>query len=561
MDQQTNRNYDIALARVRRTAYNQNTQLNLEGLRLTGTQFEQLLPEIAQIPDLKRLLLGDNNLEFLPAGIGTLQNLTFLDLTRNQLRALPDEIQNVRQLESLYLIDNNFDQFPQATLRLPALTQIVLTGNQITEFPVTPDVMRRGVHVDLENNPLTLEAVIWINRNFPNGQISTDMSANEMRNDPVMVLRKIYGEGADAKIDAINAIGLGTLTARDANGRERSLPASNVLVEFLSKVPIGGVNSSEVYLPVARHLVDSILDQNQTDEDRKDNLLKVFTSLGNCATPVKAFMGQVFISMQRERGGDLSEAALNTLKVMAVELEILERLTAHIPENEEIEQVQGLVDAVFREGAENVRNNKVPISGDRIRIPSRSEYDTFEFVTPAAAEGLAKLICEEEHGLLRRNGAGQYLLDTNKLQGIIESFMAKEGLLSPREQQINEYVEAMKTYIGDHAEALLVDHNSDPGVVLGTDVEGAQKRELRALLLKVPDAEVAKTAQTYLQQKKVAVNALNELYVTSTAHGLEGMRIAGNLERNNNQRSRSKSPKPRSTGTGNTVRRRSKSSG
>ncbi len=514
MDENSNRNFIRAQKIVRTAAAREATILNLEGLGLTSQQFEQLLPEIIPMWHLYSLSLGNNQLESIPPEIGNLRRLQTLDLSGNRLNSLPQELANLSQLNHIDLSKNRFDSIPQSLTQLANLRVLYLISNNIQIVPNELTNLNNLTRLGLENNPLSLETLNWLNRNFQ-GRVRTNMAAHDLRNNPYEVLKKIYGPNINPQLTAIRDLNLGRFTVGEADSRQESFTAVQVLGEFLSKVPVGGVNSEKVYLPVTEYLLEKILDNNLSNVERQEYLGNMATSLGDCATPVKAFMGQVFISIEREKGATLSEDAHNILKVMSVEHEILVKLKKYIPENEEIEQVQGLVNAIFLEGSETAPTNQAPISGDRLRLPSQSVYDTFLFVSAPAAEAFAKLVCEQENdGALRKNEAGQYLLEPNKLRGITEKFLAKQGFLSPRELQINNYVKEMKKHINENAPELLGEHIGKPGVDSIIDVEGAQREVLRAKLLDVPDDQVATTTviQEYLEQQERAVAFLSEIY-------------------------------------------------
>jgi hypothetical protein len=80
-------------------------------------------------PNLRDLILTDNQIEELPKSIGGLPDLQKLMLTGNRLRTLPRELLNCQKLEKLRLSANEFTELPEWLLELPNLAWCVDTGN------------------------------------------------------------------------------------------------------------------------------------------------------------------------------------------------------------------------------------------------------------------------------------------------------------------------------------------------------------------------------------------------------------------------------------------------
>ncbi|KAL3355208.1 hypothetical protein AABB24_019342 [Solanum stoloniferum] len=137
---------------------------SLEGLYLSGNNFEHLPSSIAQLCALGYLELSDcKRLTQLPEDIGSLSSLEHLNLQGNNfdrlpqsiselgdLRCLilsnckrhtllPEDIECLSSLKELYLNGNNFEHLPQSISELGALRLLDLSGckrlTQLPEFP------------------------------------------------------------------------------------------------------------------------------------------------------------------------------------------------------------------------------------------------------------------------------------------------------------------------------------------------------------------------------------------------------------------------------------------
>lgn len=76
-----------------------------------GIDPESSINTLGQLPNLRHLVLKDNEIEELPSGISSLKSLELLDISGNLLEELPSSIMKLRHLDSLYLHDNVFDNF------------------------------------------------------------------------------------------------------------------------------------------------------------------------------------------------------------------------------------------------------------------------------------------------------------------------------------------------------------------------------------------------------------------------------------------------------------------
>lgn len=84
-------------------------------------------------PQLRWLILTDNEIEALPAQIGGCLHLQKLMLAGNRLRALPEELAACSRLELLRLAANRLSGLPAWLLRLPRLCWLAYAGNPFSD--------------------------------------------------------------------------------------------------------------------------------------------------------------------------------------------------------------------------------------------------------------------------------------------------------------------------------------------------------------------------------------------------------------------------------------------
>jgi hypothetical protein len=87
------------------------------------------VPPSSMPPQLRWLVLTDNDLEQLPAELGNRPQLQKLMLAGNRLRALPAELANCHRLELLRIAANQLAEFPAWLPQLPRLTWLAYAGN------------------------------------------------------------------------------------------------------------------------------------------------------------------------------------------------------------------------------------------------------------------------------------------------------------------------------------------------------------------------------------------------------------------------------------------------
>ena len=100
-------------------------------LSMVGFKANQIrtLPGASLPPQLRWLILTDNQLEELPAEIGHCQQLQKLMLAGNRLTALPETLANCTNLELLRIAANQLTELPAWLLALPRLSWLAYAGN------------------------------------------------------------------------------------------------------------------------------------------------------------------------------------------------------------------------------------------------------------------------------------------------------------------------------------------------------------------------------------------------------------------------------------------------
>jgi serine/threonine protein phosphatase PrpC/Leucine-rich repeat (LRR) protein len=91
---------------------------------------------------LEGLLLGHNELDAIPIGLG---NLTQLDLKNNKIAVIAPEISDMGYLNILDLAGNKISELPSEFLSLNSLQTLNLFGNLLKELPSLSDLMYLNV--------------------------------------------------------------------------------------------------------------------------------------------------------------------------------------------------------------------------------------------------------------------------------------------------------------------------------------------------------------------------------------------------------------------------------
>lgn len=101
---------------------------NLSMISFKGNQISTLGEQVLS-PTIRWLILTNNRITALPAGIGKLSHLQKLMLAGNQLQSLPEELAACQNLELIRLAANRLETLPNWLLTLPRLSWLAFGGN------------------------------------------------------------------------------------------------------------------------------------------------------------------------------------------------------------------------------------------------------------------------------------------------------------------------------------------------------------------------------------------------------------------------------------------------
>lgn len=114
----------------------------------------QTVPAAALNPNIRWLILTDNEIESIPSEIGQLSRLQKLMLAGNKLTELPETLQNCKELSLLRIAANQLTTLPSWLLNMPKLAWLAYSGNPIDKHHATPTL------VSIAWNQLTLQHVL-----------------------------------------------------------------------------------------------------------------------------------------------------------------------------------------------------------------------------------------------------------------------------------------------------------------------------------------------------------------------------------------------------------------
>ena len=101
---------------------------SLQMVSFKSNQMKRIHPDALQ-PQLRWLILTDNQLSHIPNEIGRCSILQKLMLSGNQIQHIPPEIRNCQQLELVRLACNQLPEPPLSLLQIPTLAWIALSNN------------------------------------------------------------------------------------------------------------------------------------------------------------------------------------------------------------------------------------------------------------------------------------------------------------------------------------------------------------------------------------------------------------------------------------------------
>jgi hypothetical protein len=529
-----------------------STTLSLEGLGLTTSELESLMPAIIENQQLTELNLTENSLHTLPDSISSLTNLESLDLETNDITSLPESLRDLSNLERIYLRNNDVAVFPEVLTQMERLEHADLRGNLMTDFP--RNITDLGdLNIDVSGNNFEREALAFIVTTFPNGEAATNNPVEDIEPEIEQVLEAIYPDNSEEIIASVENFRLEPFDTDPENDKS----GAEILKEFLSQLSetaLGGQMGEEVYKPVIIDLMDIVLDTDRSDEERSNELQRMATALGDCPTPVRSFLIQKKVAQQLRNENELTPFLQSLLDREAVEARIHVAMGDKLRSAEKIEQVQTMVNSLFMEGTESYEyNQNLKITGVRPRLESKTPNEQYGFqtLTDDQATAFAKLFCEinTQHEL-STNTEGQYILDPAKLKSVTAAYKATKGFITEEEQAIAAKASSYETAVsGQLQNDILVANSLEDDVKPLIDIR-ERKEELRVALYRTPIGQREATYQQFVQNQLAKIQEATQKYGAQEQAELAALMNPVNQNRAappQRRRERSESPESRRT--------------
>ncbi|GGH13649.1 leucine-rich repeat-containing protein kinase family protein [Pedobacter zeae] len=109
----------------------------------------EIVPPKSINPNIRWLILTNNNIAELPKEIGFCKRMQKLMLSGNRLSTLPEELSNCQNLALLRIAANKLHELPQWITQLPKLSWIAFSGNNFSKTPAVETLSLINWH-DLE---------------------------------------------------------------------------------------------------------------------------------------------------------------------------------------------------------------------------------------------------------------------------------------------------------------------------------------------------------------------------------------------------------------------------
>jgi hypothetical protein len=125
-----------------------------QNLEMIGFKANKIVhvPASSLPQQLRWLILTDNQVADLPAGLGACSRLQKLMLAGNRLQALPKEMANCKRLELLRISANRFTALPDWLISLPRLSWLAFAGNPCSDESAVAAMSKQPIpHIDWSN--------------------------------------------------------------------------------------------------------------------------------------------------------------------------------------------------------------------------------------------------------------------------------------------------------------------------------------------------------------------------------------------------------------------------
>jgi Leucine-rich repeat (LRR) protein len=126
-------------------------------LNLSRNKLRIVPPELAQLTDLKELILDRTKIATLPFALEKLERLEHFSANGNEISEFPEVILSWRNLEYLSLGNNIIDSIPLDIDLLGELRTLNLWSNLIAFFPASLGDLSQLISIDLTTNDMTEE--------------------------------------------------------------------------------------------------------------------------------------------------------------------------------------------------------------------------------------------------------------------------------------------------------------------------------------------------------------------------------------------------------------------
>ncbi|WP_426476692.1 leucine-rich repeat domain-containing protein [Chryseobacterium sp. CBSDS_008] len=498
---------------------------NLTELDLSRNSITQLPESVAQLSNLTSLNVSNTSITQLPESIAQLSNLTSLDVSSTSITQLPESIGQLSNLTELSVSYTSITQLPESIGQLSNLTYLSAAGTRITDLPEELANLE-NIMLDFRLSRLSPEALGLLTRMEGRGNVNvfTDMSAHDMLESHENVLRRLYPDDQERKqiLAGIENSDLDDTTIIYGTQYPKNKSAKEIIKEFLSKVPLNSGSEYNLYAPTVKILLAKLQDLNIKKEDRNLLLIRMATSLGDCATPVKELLMKMKIEELLKQSGGLSEVDEQMIGRLAL-MEEAGKLKG-FRDNEKIEAVNALVALVYSPNRVDQKHQAVmkavpdiKFVGESIRdLPLISSYPVFGFTLikdkPELIEKFAALVCEMNGDKPVQISAGEYKLDEKKLMKLKDNLLhfnelQNDSIATERKKCIQEYPEDMQKFMEnpDISDTLFSADMDEVGELM--NFPGHQE-ELRGLLKNENKEESIKQKYTdYVKEQQSKIEA------------------------------------------------------
>ncbi|MFB3390102.1 leucine-rich repeat domain-containing protein [Flavobacterium sp. LAR06] len=476
-------------AKIVRAWSSGETSLDLSFLEMTSEDLEVLMPEILMIPNLAelnmfmnygikklpdslcelssltKLIIGNTDITDLPEDLYMLSNLTELRAFGTKIRELPGCIDRLANLEILDLTGSRLERLPNSLSGLLNLTRLEVANNRITEVPETLLNLPRIQNLEFQSNPLSMEAISLLNHigQREGVTVRTNLAALDRIQSYEDVLTVFYPDYQERTLmmGRLEACYLDPATIIYGGDHQEVTSAQDVMKKFLGKVLVDSEFERNSYGATAKMLFEKILDLYASGEKAKIEegntiVLEMAISMGDCGTPVKAYLEQKYVGEIRKEGNKLSDHDEFTIERLAL-MEKAGTLPG-LKSSDRNEEVNALVNLVFSKekvDQAHMAMNRVPpnvvfVGGVERDLLPISSYPVICFSlikdNHELMEQFATLICETKDNKLVQTADGEYIVDEEKIKKLKENYLGTGDELV-RNQHASKYEEEMKEFI------------------------------------------------------------------------------------------------------------------